>query len=188
MIAGVGVVKTLAIALGQFVMTYVADVRAWIDRLRGVPASSTYHSGALTIRYPYERPAIPETYRNTPFLIIDAETSRLRCIACGVCAQICPVQCIWIERATDPETGRPRRHPVSFYVDVSLCMACGMCAEFCPFEAIKMDHAYELACYQRPGFVSARDLAKPEAYDMEIHRSDYAVGDVVAGPEKPSVD
>jgi hypothetical protein len=37
-----------------------------------------------------------------------------------------------------------------------------------------MDHEYELARYSRPGFVSARELAKPEAYHAAIHPEAYA--------------
>jgi NADH-quinone oxidoreductase subunit I len=53
-------------------------------------------------------------------------------------------------------------------------MTCGFCAEFCPFDAIKMDKDFELASYSRPGFVSAKDLAKPEAYHAAIHPTAYA--------------
>ena len=185
MIVGCGVLKTLGMTLGHFVMTYVEDVRAWVGRLRGKPPSAQRHYGIFTIQYPKERRVLPDAYRNLPFFVIDAETSQLRCTACGICAQICPVQCIWIERATDPETGRPRRYPISYYLDVSLCMTCGLCAEFCPFDAIKMDHYYELASYRRPGLVSAKELAKPEAYDAAIHPSAYGVATSDEPPTDP---
>ena len=175
---GLGILKTLAHTLYHFVMTYVDDIRrGWknrytrnhLDERQGADAQ-----GIFTVQYPRERRPLPERYRNLPFFVIDAETERLRCTACGVCAQICPTQCLWIERARDPETGRPRRYPVTYYVDVSLCMSCGYCAEFCPFDAIKMDQEYELASFSRPGFMSARDLAKPESYHAEIHPTAYA--------------
>jgi NADH-quinone oxidoreductase subunit I len=174
---GSGIIKTLAITMYHFVMTYVEDVRHWLDRdgerakraMEGLP-----RGGIFTLQYPDERPSLPERYRNLPFFVIDAETDQLRCTACGVCAQICPTQCIWIERARDPESGRPRRYPMAYNIDISLCMSCGFCAEFCPFDAIKMDKEYEVATYSRPGFVSARDMAKPESYHADIHPLAYA--------------
>lgn len=174
---GSGILKTLAITIHHFIMTYVDDVQRWLGRggdrtmraMEGLPGD-----GVFTNQYPSERPTLPERYRNLPFLVIDAETEQLRCTACGVCAQICPTQCIWIERAKEPESGRPRRYPMAYNIDISICMSCGFCAEFCPFNAIKMDKDYEIATYSRPGFVSARDMAKPESYHATIHPQAYA--------------
>jgi NADH-quinone oxidoreductase subunit I len=73
----------------------------------------------------------------------------LRCTSCGICAKVCPPQCIWIVRSTDPSTGRPIPDPAEYYIDSNICMNCGLCAEYCPFDAIKMDHNYELASYGR---------------------------------------
>jgi NADH-quinone oxidoreductase subunit I len=180
---GWGIIKTLWMTLYHFAMTYVEDVRSWLSRgqegtseggsIPGVARGERTH-GVFTVRYPSEQRELPERYRNFPFFVIDAETEQLRCTACGICAQICPVQCIWIQRAKEPETGRPRRYPVSYYLDTSQCMTCGFCAEFCPFDAIKMDKDFELASYSRPGFVSAKDLAKPEVYHAGIHPTAYA--------------
>jgi NADH-quinone oxidoreductase subunit I len=178
---GWGIVRTLGMTLYHFIMTYVKEIRDWWSHRgssdNGAQPGDDSGFGIFTVKYPDERLQVTERYRNLPFFVIDAKTEQLRCTACGVCAQICPVQCIWIERARDPETGRPRRYPLTYYLDVSLCMSCGFCAEFCPFDAIKMDQEFELATFQRPGFVSARDLAKPEAYHARIHPSAYE-GDV----------
>jgi NADH-quinone oxidoreductase subunit I len=175
---GSGILKTLAMTFYHFLMTYVEDVRAWGRRHKrnkdqAAPQRRPTH-GVFTQRYPEERPVLPERYRSLPLFVIDGQTEQLRCTACGICAQICPVQCIWIERAKDPDTGRPRRYPLTYNLDPTLCMSCGYCAEFCPFDAIKMDQEFELATYRRPGFVSARDLAKPESYHARIHPTDYA--------------
>lgn len=173
---GWGVIKSLGIALKHFVNTYVDEIR---DRLAGgngdgVERDWLEEEGIFTLKYPREERELPERSRNLPFLVIDAETEELRCTACGICSQVCPVQCIWIERATDPETGRPLRRPASYHLDVSLCMCCGFCAEYCPFDAIKMDQEYEIATYARPGFCTAEDLAKPESYHARIHPTAYA--------------
>ena len=175
---GWGVIKTLAIAVRHFVMTYVDDFKYGLKRY--APGSLTQRQGPdgrgiYTVDYPKERLPLPERSRNFPFLVIDAQTEQVRCTACGICAQSCPTQCIWIERAQDLETGRPLRYPVKYTFDGSVCMGCGFCAEYCPFDAIKMDNVFELAAYTRPGFVDALEMAKPESYYAEIHPLDYAV-------------
>ena len=71
------------------------------------------------------------------------------CTSCGICAKVCPPQCIWIVRSDDPVTGKPVPEPEAFFIDIDICMNCGFCAEFCPFDAIKMDHDYEMASYDR---------------------------------------
>ena len=81
-------------------------------------------------------------------LLWDTAKSEDRCTACGICAKVCPPQCIWIVRDKD-EKGKPVTRPAEFYIDASICMSCGFCAEFCPFDAIKMNHDYELAVYDR---------------------------------------
>lgn len=174
---GWGVIKTLGIAFYHFVMTYVDEIR--YKGKRNLPENlpqrqGPYGNGAFTVEYPKERLTLPERSRNLPFMVVDAETQQTRCTACGICAQVCPVQCIWIERATDPETGKPARYPSAYHLDISLCMGCGLCAEFCPFDAIKMDQAYEVASYTRPGFRNLEELSKPESYHAQIHPTAYA--------------
>ena len=111
-----------------------------------------------TIQYPEEKLPVPEEFRVIPFLVYDERPDgekKLLCTSCGICAKVCPPQCIWIVRSTDPSTGRPIPDPSEFYIDADICMNCGLCAEFCPFDAIKMDHDYELSSFDR------------NVYDME---------------------
>ena len=161
---GLGVLKSLWIALRHFFMTYVDDLR-YGPRRRYRPETlperqGPHGRGVFTVQYPRERLPLPERSRHSPFLVLDATTEALRCTACGICTQVCPVQCIWIERAVDAETGRPLRRPAQYHLDVSLCMGCGFCAEFCPFDAIHMSSDYEVASYERPGFLDALQRAR----------------------------
>ena len=114
----------------------------------------TQTKGVITVQYPDEKVAVPERFRFVPFLIIEDEDHPTRagkdwCTSCGICAKVCPPQCIWIVRGNDPDTGRPVPEPEAFFIDIDICMNCGYCAEYCPFDAIKMDHDYELASYDR---------------------------------------
>lgn len=175
---GWGVVKTLGVAVYHFVMTYVEDARMGFGKRytpeRMEERQGAHGGGIFTVQYPKERRPLPERARILPFLVIDAETQQLRCTACGICAQVCPVQCLWIERASDPETGKPQRFPASYHLDPSLCMSCGFCAEFCPFDAIKMDQDYEFSSYTRYGFWGMEKLSKPESYHAALHPAEYA--------------
>jgi NADH-quinone oxidoreductase subunit I len=158
MAMGIGIVKGLGVTLKHFVNTFVDDMRyagkryfnaETFEQRQGVDAF-----GAYTVQYPEEKIAVPERFRFVPFLVVndyDAPTDPGKdwCTSCGICAKVCPPQCIWIVRGEDPETGRPVPEPEAFYIDIDICMNCGYCAEFCPFDAIKMDHDYELASYDR---------------------------------------
>jgi NADH-quinone oxidoreductase subunit I len=110
--------------------------------------------GIFTVEYPEEKLAMPERFRFVPFLVVNNfddphAPGHDWCTSCGICAKVCPPQCIWIVRGTDAKTGRPKPEPEAFYIDIDICMNCGYCAEYCPFDAIKMDHDYELASYDR---------------------------------------
>ncbi|HSA99924.1 MAG TPA: 4Fe-4S binding protein, partial [Anaerolineales bacterium] len=96
-----------------------------------------------------------------------------RCTSCGICAKVCPPQCIWIVRSNDPNTGRPIPEPTEFYIDVDICMNCGFCAEYCPFDAIIMDHDFELASLGRNVY-NMEKLLKPASYYKSIRPVNYA--------------
>jgi len=181
---GLGIVKGLTTTLRHFFETYLDDLR-WLGRGRyGTPQGIQHRSsknvrGLFTIQYPEEKIPVPEEFRYIPFLVYEEGANgeqQDRCTACGICAKVCPPQCIWIVRTTDPATGRPVPAPAEFYIDATICMSCGLCAEFCPFDAIKMDQDYELSSFERFNnlvFDKAR-LTKPDTYHAQIHPTDWA--------------
>ncbi len=182
MINGFGILRGLWVALKHFIGTYVEDIR-WKGKRYNNPEgikhrTSSDASGIFTIQYPEEKMPVPEQFRYIPFLVYDEEADgaqNVRCTSCGICAKVCPPQCIWIVRTNDPVTGKPVPTPAEFNIDVDVCMNCGLCAEYCPFDAIKMDHDYEIASYNREEehiFNKAR-LLKPASYYAEIRPSDY---------------
>lgn len=154
---GKGMIRGLTVTFKHFVNSYVDDLRYGFRKYssdnfeirQGVKSQ-----GSFTVQYPDEKIAVPERFRFVPFLVtndLDAEEDPGKdwCTSCGICAKVCPPQCIWIVRSTDPDTGRPKPEPEAFFIDIDICMNCGFCAEFCPFDAIKMDHDYELSSYDR---------------------------------------
>src|SRR5574339_1311876 len=185
---GKGILKGLSVTAKRFINTYVDDI-AWL--LRGKKRyyseegikhrSSKDTKGIFTIQYPEERLIAPEEMRFVPFLVYDEKPEgkrEVRCTSCGICAKVCPPQCIWIVRTNDPNTGRPVPVPAEFYIDADICMNCGYCAEYCPFDAIKMDHDFEIASYGRNVY-NMEALLKPASYYEAIrpenaHREDEA--------------
>ena len=180
---GSGIWRGLIVTLKRFVTTYVDDIVWWGKRYytdEGIQRRMSVESrGVFTVQYPEEKIPVPEEFRFIPFLVYEENEQgekKDRCTSCGICAKVCPPQCIWIVRTNDPDTGRPIPEPAEFYIDVDVCMNCGFCAEYCPFDAIKMDHDYELSVYDRhtKNIYDKARLSKPLNYYAEIRPTNYA--------------
>lgn len=185
---GLGVFKGLGITLKHFINTFVDDLKYFPNSTFNEEAFARRQGperldGLFTVEYPEVKLKIPENFRFIPFLITDFDVAKdaenynwdeakaqNRCTSCGICAKVCPPQCIWIVRTNDPKTGKPIPQPAEFYIDTDICMNCGYCAEFCPFDAIKMDHDFELADYEREvaHVHDLQRLLKPVSYYASI--------------------
>jgi NADH-quinone oxidoreductase subunit I len=180
---GSELIRGLGVTFKHFIDTYLDDLK-WLGKPRysverAASRSSLDGRGATTVQYPEEKLVTPEEFRYIPFLIYDEGPNGEktdRCTSCGICAKVCPPQCIWIVRTNDPVTGRPVPAPAEFYIDVDICMNCGLCAEFCPFDAIKMDHDYEIASTDRyeTNIFDKEKLSKPASYYASIRPVNYA--------------
>lgn len=181
---GIGILKGLGVTIKHFIDTYIDDLK-WLGRRYYNPEAMAARqgpkaAGVFTVQYPEEKLPIPEEFRFIPFLLYEEDENGVkqdRCTSCGICAKVCPPQCIWIVRSNDPETGRPIPEPSDFYIDIDICMNCGLCAEYCPFDAIKMDHDYELAAYDRFSrhIFDKEALSKPVSYYASIRPTNYAL-------------
>ena len=180
---GMGIFKGLGVTLKRFIDTYLDDIRWFGKRYytqEGVAhRMSAETRGIFTVQYPEEKLPVPEEFRFIPFLIYEEGPNgekKDRCTSCGICAKVCPPQCIWIVRTNDPNTGRHIPEPKEFYIDVDICMNCGFCAEYCPFDAIKMDHNYELSVYDRhaKNIFDKERLSRPLSYYAEIRPVNFA--------------
>jgi len=183
---GKGILKGLSVTFKRFWNTYWDDAVWFWRRItkgekryfsdEGVRHRSSKNArGIFTVQYPEERLILPEEARYIPFLVYDegAEGKKeVRCTSCGICAKVCPPQCIWIVRSNDPNTGRPIPEPTEFYIDGDICMNCGFCAEYCPFDAIVMDHDFEIASYSRNVY-NMDKLLKPASYYKSIRPENY---------------
>jgi NADH-quinone oxidoreductase subunit I len=180
---GSGILRGLGVTFTHFIQTYLEDIR-WgkkryhtdegIERRR-----SSDLRGIVTVQYPEEKLPVPESFRFLPYLVYDDGPNGEkidRCTSCGICAKVCPPQCIWIIRTNDPNTGRPIPSPAEFFIDIDICMNCGMCAEYCPFNAIKMDHDYEIASFDRMKhhIYNKSKLSKPASYYATMQPTQFA--------------
>jgi NADH-quinone oxidoreductase subunit I len=180
---GLGILRGLQVVAKHFTDSYLDDLR-WLGKRFYNPKALAVRQGPkgqgiFTVQYPEERLVAPEEFRFLPFLLYETKedgSREDRCTSCGICAKVCPPQCIWIERTNDPKTGRPVPEPREFYIDIDICMNCGFCAEYCPFDAIKMDHNFELASFDRTSahIYNKEKLSQPVSYYAAIRPSNYA--------------
>jgi NADH-quinone oxidoreductase subunit I len=181
---GSGLLRGILVPIQHFIDSYLDDFR-WRGKRyyneEGIEhRKSSKTRGIFTIQYPEEKLPVPEEFRYMPFLVYEEGEDggkAIRCTACGICSKVCPPQCIWIVRASDPTTGKPVSSPEEFFIDIDICMNCGFCAEYCPFDAIKMDHDYEIASYKREDvhIYDKEKLMKPVSYYAEIRPVNYAM-------------
>lgn len=118
-----------------------------------------------TVQYPEEKPIYPEGYRGLHRLV-PREDGKPRCVACYMCATVCPAQCIYIEAgeydsaAPEAESRVIEKFPTKFVIDELRCIVCGFCVEACPKDAIRMDTGvHAAAAYTRAQF--ALDILDP---------------------------
>lgn len=108
------------------------------------------HTVPTTWQYPEDRREISPNFRGEHLLLLD-EMGREKCVGCGMCAKICPAQCIMVEMAKVGEGEETRyagkTYCKSFSIDLLRCIFCGFCAETCPKEAIALGQGYELSQY-----------------------------------------
>jgi len=107
----------------------------------------------FTRQYPEERWNPPASFRGRPVLV--EEQGVERCVACGLCARVCPALAIEVQ-ASETELEK-ERYPVSFEINMLRCIFCGFCEEVCPEEAIVMSDEYELVFTKPDEAIFAKD-------------------------------
>ena len=117
-----------------------------------------------TIQYPEERRAYSHRFRGHHILTTRADGS-IRCVACYLCAQACPAECIHIEAGEHPDVNI-EKYPTVYEIDMLRCVFCGYCVDACPEEAIIMSNNYDMAYFSREqSIVGKNDLMRPFTFD-----------------------
>jgi NADH-quinone oxidoreductase subunit I len=105
-------------------------------------------SHAVTIQYPKERRHIAPGFRGQHALAKNPE-GKAKCVGCGLCATICPSQCIHISRA--------KGQVEKYEIDILRCIYCGFCVEACPYGAIALTENYEYSGYKKEDIYMTKD-------------------------------
>jgi NADH-quinone oxidoreductase subunit I len=107
----------------------------------------------FTIQYPEERFTPQASFRGRPVLVLENEVER--CVACGLCARVCPALAIEVQASETPL--EKERYPIKFEINMVRCIFCGFCEEVCPEEAIVMSKEYELVFTNQEEAVFGKD-------------------------------
>ncbi len=119
----------------------------------------------FTRQYPEEKWIPPASYRGRPVLV--EEQGVERCVACGLCARVCPALAISVQ-ASETELEK-ERYPVTFEINMLRCIFCGFCEEVCPEEAIVMSKDYELAFRDSTEAIFGKDKLLKSADELREH-------------------
>jgi NADH-quinone oxidoreductase subunit I len=126
---------------------------------------TVFRGGAATIQFPEEKRAHSPRYRGIHIL-----TERLdgtpKCVACYMCATVCPAECIYIESGERPEK-TIEKYPTRFEIDLLRCVYCGFCVDACPEEAILMSRENDLVGTSRAEMIIDRDRLMARAKLVE---------------------
>jgi NADH-quinone oxidoreductase subunit I len=135
----------------------------------------------VTVPYPDRKRCLPARARGRIILSRDPD-GKERCVACYLCAAVCPVDCIALQ-ATQDASGR--RVPEFFRINFSRCIFCGLCEEACPTDAIQLTPDYEMSEYSRPSLVYEKEDLTSGGPGKYHHYDFYRVaGAAVEGKDK----
>ena len=110
---------------------------------------------AATVSFPEEKRATSRRYRGV-HILTQREDGSPKCVACYMCATVCPAECIFIEAGERPEKDI-EKYPTRFEIDLLRCVYCGFCVDACPEEAIIMSRENDLVGTTRAELIIDRD-------------------------------
>ncbi|MEW6714004.1 MAG: NADH-quinone oxidoreductase subunit I [Nitrospirota bacterium] len=111
-------------------------------------------SPAVTRQYPEKRITPPLGTRALHALTRNESTGEAVCVGCGLCAAMCPSNCISIYTSE----GEDHKKIVDRYeVNTLKCLFCALCVEACPYGAVLLTPHFEYSGYSRSEFIYTKD-------------------------------
>ena len=124
----------------------------------------------VTVQYPEKKRQTSGRYRGI-HVLTQREDGTPKCVACYMCATVCPAECIFIESGERPERDI-EKYPTRFEIDLLRCVYCGFCVDACPEEAIIMSRENDLVGTTRAELIIDRDRLMDRGKLME-HGAGY---------------
>ena len=129
---------------------YIPEIlRGMAVTLRHLVRNLANMKGMPTIQYPEMRRNYSDRFRGK-HILKTREDGTLKCVACYMCQQACPAECITIVAGEHPKIAY-EKYPVVFDIDMMRCVFCGFCVDACPKDAIWMTRNYEMAFFTPRG-------------------------------------
>ena len=130
-------------AMGTWESVYLLEVLRGLAITGGVFLRNmwkwcTGRKGAVTVYYPEEMRSDYARGNRGKHVLVQRPDGSPQCVACNMCATVCPAKVIEIEAAFDPADVDHPKSPARFEIDYSRCIFCGLCVEACPEDAIRM--------------------------------------------------
>jgi NADH-quinone oxidoreductase subunit I len=127
----------------------------FIDIIKGMSLTlSRFFSKPVTRRYPKVKRQTQLGFRGLHALTRNPSTGEAKCVGCGLCAAICPSQCISIYTSEGPDH---EKIVDRYEIEVLRCVYCSFCVEACPYGAVALTPHYEYSEYSREAFHMTRE-------------------------------
>ena len=127
---------------------YIPEIlKGMVVTIRHLLRNLTHLRNLPTILYPERRRDYSDRFRGK-HVLTTRDDGTLKCVACYMCAEACPAECITIVAGEHPKLAY-EKYPVVFDIDMLRCVFCGFCVDACPKDAIWMTRDYELAFFSR---------------------------------------
>jgi NADH-quinone oxidoreductase subunit I len=101
----------------------------------------------VTVQYPRQKLTMVPNFRGHIEALRFDDNNSHHCVACGLCARICPSHVIKVQgvksKASDHKRG------AYYYIDFTKCSLCGLCVDVCPEKTLTFSHEFELAYFSR---------------------------------------
>src|SRR5262249_30775869 len=124
-----------------------------------------------TILYPEQKRDYSGRFRGK-HILKTREDGSLKCVACYMCQQACPAECITIVAGEHPQIAY-EKNPVVFDIDMMRCVFFGFFVDACPKDANWMTRNYEMAFFTREEAIFSIDRLREQPEEIRQHGYGY---------------